>query len=402
MSQQVLKFGGSSLNSPEKIKSVAKIITDKKQEYDNLVVVVSAMGKTTNDLIKMAHEISDYPSKREMDVLLSSGEQVSISLLAMALHSLGYDSISLTGWQAGIRTYGNNTKQKIKDIDLKRIYKELHDNKIVIVAGFQGFDEYLNISTLGRGGSDTSAVALASALGCDCAIYSDVAGLYTLDPNLNPNAKIIPYVSYEECMEMAGLGASIIEARAVDLASRYNTKISLLLNTGGDVGTIIDERGRVMLEENVIQNISVMDDVVLFNVENFGEDVKKVLDLFNHFSKTDVNIDVISQSFHHDISFTTKKEDLKEVIRVVHSMTNKKIDYMDNVIKISVIGNGMRYQSGVAAKVYEVFARNNINFYQVSTSEISISYIVDAVHKEKIVNALAKTFNLLGDDHNES
>lgn len=399
MSTVVMKFGGSSVENTERIKEVAAMICKKKEEHNNILVVVSAMGKTTNQLIEMASSISDRPDKREMDMLLSTGEQISISLLAMALNALGHQSISLTGWQAGIKTYGNNMKQKIADIDLDRISAEHKAGKIVIVAGFQGFDEEDNISTLGRGGSDTSAVALASALQCSCEIYTDVKGIYSIDPRIDGRAKLIPELSYEETMEMAGLGAKIIEARAVDLASRFKVPLIIALNTGVYPGTKIIEEVSPMLEENVITNVSVVDEVVLFNIEGFGAKADEVLELFNHFSKTDVNIDVISQSFNDDISFTTKKEDLKEVQDIVAHFTNHAIDYKDDVVKISVIGNGMRYQSGVAAAVYEVFAKNKVKFYQVSTSEISISYIVDAINKNKVVRALAEKFDLLeGED----
>lgn len=401
MKTLVMKFGGSSISDVDKIKSVAEMISKKKKNYDHLLVVVSAMGKTTNDLIRMATAITKVPDKREMDMLLSTGEQISISLLAMALNAQGFESISLTGWQAGIKTYGNNMKQKISDIHLKRINEEHQLGKIVIVAGFQGFDEDQNISTLGRGGSDTSAVALASALKCECEIYTDVKGIYTIDPRIDSRAKLIPELSYEETMEMASLGAKIIEPRAVDLAARFKVPLIISLNTGTNPGTKITEKVNPMLEENVITNVSVVDDVVLFNIEKFGSNSAEVLELFNHLSTTDVNIDVISQSFNDDISFTTKKEDLNEVQDIVARFTNHAIDYKDDVVKISVIGNGMRYQSGVAASVYEVFAKNHVKFYQVSTSEISISYIVDAENKDKVVRALAEKFDLLEGENNE-
>ncbi|CAM3647726.1 aspartate kinase [Erysipelothrix urinaevulpis] len=401
MTHIVMKFGGSSLADTQKIKEVARLIIERKKETKNVVVVVSAMGKTTNQLIEMANEISLLPNKREMDVLLASGEQVSISLLSMALHSLDQESISLTGWQAGIKTYGNSMKQRIKDIDTSRISQEHQRGKIVIVAGFQGYDEDDNISTLGRGGSDTSAVALAVALNCPCEIYTDVDGIYTADPRIVKNAKVISRISYEECMEMASLGAKVIEARAVDLGSRFGIPIKIALNTGQGQGTIIEKGKKDMLEENVINNVSVLDNVVLFNVNNFGKEPRQVLKLFEYFANNDINIDVISQNFNDDISFTSKKEDLEDVKTVISKFTDHKYQYKDDVIKVSVIGNGMRYQSGVAAKVYEVFTNEDVKFYQVSTSEISISYIVDQCNKEKIVTALAKTFDLEKGDHHE-
>ena len=401
MKKLVMKFGGSSLSDVKRINGVAKLIVNKKKDYDSIVVVVSAMGKTTNSLIEMAQSISKLPDKREMDVLLSTGEQISISLLSMALNEIGEKSISLTGWQAGIKTYGSNTKQRIKDIDLSRINSELAKHNIVIVAGFQGYDDEENISTLGRGGSDTTALALAAALDCPCDIYTDVDGIYTIDPRIHPSAQVIPHISYEECMEMASLGAKVIEARAVDLASKFKVPLRICLNTGKGKGTLISQGDNTMLEENVINNVSVLDNVVLFNINNFANNPKQVLKLFEYFAQTDVNIDVISQNFNNDISFTSRKEDLEDVISIIKKFTHESFDYKDDVIKVSVIGNGMRYQSGVAAKVYEVFTVEEVKFYQVSTSEISISYIVDECNKEKIVLALAQKFNLLGDDQDE-
>ena len=398
MSSLVMKYGGSSLSSVSQIKQVAAIISERKKEYEHIVVVVSAMGKTTNRLIDMAKEITPLPNKREMDVLLSTGEQVSISLLSIALNALGHRSISLTGWQAGIKTYGTAMKQKIKDIDLKRINQEHDLGKIVIVAGFQGYDEKEDISTLGRGGSDTTAVGIAQALSCECEIYTDVAGIYSVDPRIHPQAKIIPQLSYEEMMEMASLGAKILEPRSVDLAARFKVPLRITINTNNQKGTRITEGGN-MLEEQVITNVSVLEDVVLFNIQHFANEPKKVLALFNACAQAGVNIDVISQNFNQDISFTTNKNDLVEVVEIAKQITSHPFEYKDDVVKVSVIGNAMRYQSGVAAKVYEVFAEKEIQFYQVSTSEISISYIIDAENKDKTVIALAEQFNLVGESH---
>ncbi|HEY4537736.1 MAG TPA: aspartate kinase [Erysipelothrix sp.] len=398
MAALVMKYGGSSLSSVQQIQQVAQIISRKKEAYDNIVVVVSAMGKTTNGLIDMAQAITKTPNKREMDVLLSTGEQISISLLAIALNALNHKSISLTGWQAGIKTYGSAMKQKIKDIDLSRITKEHENGNIVIVAGFQGYDEKEDISTLGRGGSDTSAVALAAALACPCEIYTDVAGIYSVDPKIYPKAKIIPHLSYEEMMEMASLGAKILEPRSVDLAARFKVPLTITLNTGEVEGTKITQGGN-MLEEQMITNVSVLDDVVLFNIEHFADEPQKVLALFNACAQAGVNIDVISQNFNQDISFTTNKNDLLDVVAIVKEITHHPFDYKDDVVKVSVIGNAMRYHSGVAAQVYTVFAQEEIQFYQVSTSEISISYIIDAKNKEKTVLALAEQFQLKGEKH---
>ncbi len=389
----VMKFGGSSLATLDKIQNVARIIKQKKQEYENVVVVVSAMGNSTSELIHKAQGISKNPSQREMDVLLASGEQVSIALLAIALEAIDQKALSLTGWQVGIKTYGTHTKQRIASIDTQRIQEALGQSAVVIVAGFQGVDSQNDISTLGRGGSDTSAVALACALQYECEIYTDVDGIYTVDPRIHKKARKLKTLSYEETMEMANLGAKVLEPRSVELASRYKVPISILLNSADTPGTTIKEQTD-MMEENTITNVSVMGDVVLINIDTVKEQDFNVADFFIQLANKGISVDVISQTYKEDLSFTIVRDDMvrTQVLMDLLNITNYHLK--DDVIKVSVIGNAMRNQPGVAASVFKVFVDEDIKFYQVSTSEISISYIVDAEVKNRIVLALANQFEL--------
>lgn len=390
MSRLVMKFGGSSLATIDKIKDVARIVTDRSKSVDSIVVVVSAMGKTTNELIQNAEMISLVPSRREMDMLMSAGEQMSIAYLAMAIQERGTSALSLTGAQAGILTYGNHSKSKISAINLKRIESSFESCDVVVVAGFQGINDHGDITTLGRGGSDTSAVALACVLGCPVEIYTDVAGIYTVDPRLHPGARKLESLSYSETMEMANLGANIIEPRSVELAHKYGIPIHILLNTADTPGTIIQGESN-MMEENVITNVSLMKEVVLINIEHTGMNVAQ---LFTTLAKEGISVDVISQTYENDISFTIMKQDSAQAIGIIERLGELNYHVKDDVSKISLIGNAMRNQPGVAAEIFEVFAKENIRFHQVSTSEISISYIIDSCDTQNIVSALASTFKL--------
>lgn len=389
----VMKFGGSSVATIERIKEVATIIKKRREKTTNIVVVVSAMGKHTNEMIQQAQSISETPSKREMDVLLATGEQTTIALLSMALIEMGVDATSLTGWQVGLQTYGNHMKSRIDTIKSDRLKEELNQGRVVIVAGFQGVDALGDITTLGRGGSDTSAVALACALDYPVEIYTDVDGIYTVDPRLYKNARKLKTLSYEETMEMANLGAKIIEPRSVELASRYQIPIGIYLNTANVEGTIIKEHD-YMMEESTITNVSVMGDVVLINIEDISKQDINVADLFIQLAEMGISVDVISQTYKEDLSFTIMKDDIAHAMKLLSSMKIEHYYIKDDVIKVSIIGNAMRNQPGVAAKVFKVFNEEDINFYQVSTSEISISYIVDELYKEKIVSALVVAFDL--------
>ena len=391
-----MKYGGSSVSDTGKIKEVADRIIRRKNEVGKLVVVVSAMGKTTNGLIEKSKELSDDPIKREMDMLLSTGEQITISLLSIALNEKGYKAISLTGWQAGIKTFGHHMKSKINEVNSSLLEKYLEDDYIIVVAGFQGVDEDNNITTLGRGGSDTSAVAIAASLGFACEIYTDVKGIYTVDPRMFKEARKLDYLSYEETLEMANLGAKVIEPRSVELAWKYNVPLYIALNTNDIKGTTISDKGNNM-EKNSITNISVIENILLVNIGLKFTDKDLINDVFVKMGNANVNIDIISQNkFAEDkylVSFTTTDDNKVVVSKILNDM-NLDFNFMEKVSKVSIIGNAMRTQAGVASRVFEILSLNNIDFHQVSTSEISISYVIDDFNVKNIVDILAKEFKL--------
>lgn len=401
MSVIVQKYGGTSVGSIDKIKSVAKKVIAEKEKGNDIVVVVSAMGKTTDHLVNLSKEISSNPSKRDLDMLLSTGEQVSISLLSMAFQEYGYDSIALTGFQAGIRTEGPYTKNKISDIDMKKIKNHLEEGKIVVVAGFQGINENGDITTLGRGGSDTTAVALAAKLQCECSIYTDVEGIYSVDPRLYKDAKKLDVISYEEMMEMASLGSGVMETRAVEIGCKYNVPIYVASSIKDIKGTYIKEYDESM-EEKVITGLSVSNDVLMITVNNILFKSDNIAMIFEKLARENVNVDMISQTSplneRVNISFTTSKEDLHVVNEVIEEIKNEnnevEVAIEENICKISVVGIGMMNQSGVTGKVFRILADNEIEFKQVTTSEISISYTIDSKDKQKAVRVLAKELNL--------
>lgn len=387
MKNVVMKFGGSSVANAEKLMNVARILVKRKRDLNNVVCVVSAMGDTTDELIDKAREINKKPQKREMDVLMSTGELISSSLLAMAVESLGEKAVSLSGAQAGFKTYGRHGFSKILDVDTKKIEEKLRDNYIVIVAGFQGVNEIGDTTTLGRGGSDTSAVALAAKLKCDCEIYTDVEGIYTVDPRFYKDAKKLSHISYEETMEMAHLGAKVIDPRAVELAQKFGVRLYIALNTCNVLGTVIDKEENV--EKSIIRGVSSIDNILLVNkkLEN-----QSIADLFSELAKKEVNIDVINQNIIGDevyVSFTSVVEE-KDTINSI----GDGFSFIENVSKVSVIGNAMRTEPGVAARIFDVLNANNIKFYQVSTSEISVSIIVDTIIKEKVMKLFIREFDL--------
>ena len=373
-------------------------IKDKKND---VVVVVSAMGKTTDTLIKLAHEITGDPDKREMDRLMSTGEQQTIALLSIALQSLGYDAISLTGRQAGIRTSGHHTKNRIESIDEKKIKKHLEEGKIVIIAGFQGVNENGDVATLGRGGSDTSAVALAAALNGKCEIYTDVDGVYSVDPRIYPEAKKISYISYDEMMELAFLGAGVMEPRAVELGKKYGVEIYVGKSLGEKNGTVITAKEKIM-EEKVITGISVNEDILMVNIEEIPTYAKNVYAILEQAVKFGVNIGVISQndvsSEHGSFAFTCPQSDKASLEKISEILKEKfeRISVIINpyVTKVSIVGIGLISNIGIAARVFKVLADNNISFHQVATSEISIGLIVDEVMGKKVAELLAKEFNV--------
>ena len=397
----VHKYGGSSVATTEKIMNIAKYLGKVKDEKNDVVVVVSAMGKTTDTLIKLAHEITGDPDKREMDRLMSTGEQQTIALLSIALQSLGYDAISLTGRQAGIRTSGHHTKNRIESIDEKKIKKHLEEGKIVIIAGFQGVNENGDVATLGRGGSDTSAVALAAALNGKCEIYTDVDGVYSIDPRIYPEAKKISYISYDEMMELAFLGAGVMEPRAVELGKKYGVEIYVGKSLGEKNGTVITAKEKIM-EEKVITGISVNEDILMVNIEEIPTYAKNVYAILEQAVKCGINIGVISQndvsSEHGSFAFTCPQSDKASLEKISEILKEKfeRISVIINpyVTKVSVVGIGLISNIGIAARVFKVLADNNISFHQVATSEISIGLIVDEVMGKKVAELLAKEFNV--------
>lgn len=401
MSFVVQKYGGSSLANIERINKVADNIIKRKESGDDIIVVASAMGNTTDELLGMAYSISDNPSEREVDMLISSGEQISISLLSIALREKGYKSVSLTGFQAGIKTKGIHTKNKIKEIKARRIKKYLNEDKIVVVAGFQGINEKGDITTLGRGGSDTSAVALAASFDTKCEIYTDVSGIFSVDPAYYSESKKLDFISYEEMLEMASLGANVLETRAVDLAKRYNVEIYLAASHEDKIGTYIKESDKKM-EEKSVTGVTVNEDVLMISVNHIPYKPENISLIFQELAAKNINIDMISQTPPEkgkvNITFTTSKKDLNEAKNVLGDLKNKfpkiEIEIDSTVVKVSVIGIGMRQQAGVAAKIFDIFAKNSIEFKQVTTSEISISYTVNEKDRKKAVQVLAKEYEL--------
>ena len=394
----VHKYGGTSVGTTEKIKRIAKRVIAEKEKGNDMVVVVSAMGKTTDYLVEMSKEIAINPNKREMDLILSTGEQVSIALLSMAFQEFGYDAIALTGFQAGIKTYGPHTKNKILDIDDEKIKNYLKEGKVVVVAGFQGVNENGDITTLGRGGSDTTAVAIAAKLGCPCHIYTDVDGIYSVDPRLYKEAKKLDVISYEEMMEMASLGVGVMEPRAIEIGCKYNIPIYVASSINDVGGTYIKEYDEKM-EGNIVTGLSVCDDILMVTVSHILYNLDHVATLFEKLAIENVNVDMISQTAPVDgyinVSFTAPKDDLFVIEKVMGDLEGRvEISIEDEITKISVVGIGMRNQSGVSGRLFRILADNGISFRQVTTSEISISYTIDKKDKEKAVRALSNELNL--------
>lgn len=397
----VQKYGGSSVETTDLMENVASRVIEKIQDGYKVVVVVSAMGKTTNHLIEMAKSIAENPDKRELDMLMASGEQVSASLLSITLKEKGFDSVSLTGFQAGIKTKGFHTKNKIVDIDVERIKNLLEEGKSVIVAGFQGINEEGDITTLGRGGSDTTAVALAARLSCACEIYTDVDGIYGVDPRIYAKAKKLDFISYEEMMEMSSLGSKVMEPRSVELGYKYKVPIYVASSKEKSKGTYIKELDGEM-EEKAITGLSISDNVLMVTINHMKYSASNIAKIFNLLAFQGVNVDMISQTSpvggYANISFTVQKEDESTVDEVLEelSRTMEEIHYEKNknLVKLSVVGMGMRNEPGVASKMFELFADNGIEFKQVTTSEISISYTIDRDDKEKAAYAICEAFGL--------
>ncbi len=401
MSLIVQKFGGSSVANAERVFNVASIITDTYKAGNQVIVVVSAQGDTTDDLIEKAKEINPNPSKREMDMLLSTGEQISISLLAMAIEKLGFPVVSLTGWQVGVHTDSNYSSARIRKIDTERMQKELDKKNIIIVAGFQGINRYDDITTLGRGGSDTSAVALAAALRADlCEIYTDVDGVYTTDPRIVPNAAKLDEITFDEMLELASLGANVLHNRSVEMGKKYNVNICVRSSLTRAPGTIVKEV--VSMEKMLVRGIAKDTDVARVSVCGIEDTPGKAFRIFSLLAQKHINVDIILQSIGHnglkDISFTTTEGHLEEAIAVLEENKDilgyENLNWNKDVAKVSIVGAGMVSNPGVAAKMFEALYEAQINIHMIGTSEIKISVLIDAGKEDKAVRAIHDKFEL--------
>ncbi len=397
----VQKFGGSSVRDAERVFNVASRVIETYDAGNDVVVVVSAQGDTTDDLIEKAKEINTKASKREMDVLLSAGEQISMSLLAMAIEKLGRPVVSLTGWQAGMSTDSNYSKARIKRVVGERIHLELDKKKIVIVAGFQGINKFDDITTLGRGGSDTSAVAIAAALGADlCQIFTDVTGVYTADPRIVPEAFKLNEITYDEMLELASAGANVLHNRSVELAKKFNVNMEVLSSLEKVPGTIVKEENTV--EKMLIRGIARDNDIARIALVNINDTPGKAFQIFSILAKKKVNVDVILQSIGRDgskdISFTVSKDDLETALNIINENNSiigaEKVIHDDNVSKVSVVGAGMTSNPGVAATMFEALYDAGINIQMISTSEIRVSVLIDRKDAENAVRAIHNKFNL--------
>jgi len=402
MALVVQKYGGTSVAGPERIKKVARRIIETKKKGNRVVIVVSAPGDTTDRLIETAQEITAFPTEREMDMLLATGEQMSIALLAMAINALGEKAVSLTGGQVGIVTDETFTKAKIKKIDTRKIEKELGKDRIVIVAGFQGITANRDITTLGRGGSDLTAVALASVLKADrCEVYTDVAGVYTADPRIVPDARKIDEISYDEMLELASLGAQVMVPRSVEVAKKFNVNIQVRSSFNEEEGTVIT-REVTKMEEVVVSGVAYDKDQVKVTIAGVPDRPGIAAKIFGALAQGNVNVDMIIQSSAkegiNDISFTVSRGDLRKTLeimeRVKQEMGAKGLTYDEGVAKVSIVGVGMRSHSGVACEMFSALAEENINIEMISTSEIKISCVIKEKETEKAVRAIHRKFRL--------
>lgn len=398
----VQKYGGSSVANPERIKNVARrVVRCKKKGYD-LVVVVSALGDTTDELIELASRISKEPPEREMDMLLSTGEQISVALLAMAILELGCEAISLTGYQVGIVTDTAHTRARIVKIEADKIRQGLKEGKIVIVAGFQGMTPNRDITTLGRGGSDLTAVALAKTLQADeCEIYTDVEGVYTSDPRIEPKARKLDEITYDEMLEMASLGAQVMQARSIEVARKFNVPIQVRSSFSDKPGTMIIREVKNM-EDVLVTGVTLNKNESKITICNVPDRPGIAAKIFNQLAKGGINVDMIVQNVSHtrstDISFTVSKSEAVRAVKLTKKEASEigelEVLQDDDIARVSIVGVGMKTHSGVAAKMFETLAKEKINIEMISTSEISISCIIKKKFAEKAVRALHKQFGL--------
>lgn len=399
MALVVQKFGGSSVANAERVFNVANIITDTYRQGNDVVVVVSAQGDTTDDLIEKAKEINPSASKREMDMLLSSGEQISIALLAMAIEKLGFPVVSLLGWQAGFMTNSVSSNARIKSIKTDRLRAELDKRNIVIVAGFQGLNKYDDITTLGRGGSDTSAVAIAAALHADkCQIFTDVEGVYTADPRKVENAQKLDQITYDEMLELATLGAQVLHNRSVEMAKKYNVELEVLSSLKRVPGTIVKEVAKV--EKMLIRGVAKDTDVARVSIIGIPDVPGIAFKIFSKLAQKNINVDIILQSVGRDgtkdMTFTVSKENgdlAADILRdSIADLADKKFTVDKNVAKISIVGAGMETHPGTAARMFEALYESNINIQMISTSEIKISVLIAAEDADRAVSVVHAAF----------
>lgn len=398
----VQKYGGTSVATPEKIVSVARRVFSTWKKRHKVVVVVSALGHTTDELLALAHKVSSHPSEREIDMLISTGEQVAVALLAMALHELGCPAISFNAMQVGIITDDSHTKAKILRISAERIREELSKGKVVIVAGFQGVSSRKDITTLGRGGSNLTAVALAAVLNAQvCEMNTDVDGVYTTDPRIVPDARKLSRISYEVMLELASLGAQVLQPRAVQFAQNYNVPIHVRSSFSRKNGTLITREVKIM-EKEVISGVTSTKNEAKISIRGVPDKPGIAARIFTEIARQNINVDMIVQNVGEnglaDISFTILKSDLPRTLEIAERIRKKlnaeKVQADKDIAKVSVVGVGMRSHSGVAAKMFKTMAQNGINIEMISTSEIKISCVVKKSLADKAVRAIHRAFRL--------
>ena len=401
----VQKYGGTSVGSAERIKEVAKRVIRHRDRGDSIVVVVSAMSGETNKLVGLINELNPTGSSREKDVVLSTGEQVTIGLLSLALEAKGCPVISYTGLQAGVKTDNSYSKARISKIDGSRIQKELNQGKVVVVAGFQGVDEGGNITTLGRGGSDTTAVALAVALKADeCQIYTDVDGVYTTDPRMVPEASHIPKLALEEMLEMASQGSKVLQIRAVEFAYKYNMPIRVLssFDEGDEGKSTLVTREEDIMEEVLVRGVAFNRDEALLTIMGVPDQPGVAFKILGPISEANIEIDMIVQNIgadgSTDFTFTVHRDDYKQAKEILSKTGEKfsaeKVGGFTNIAKVSIVGGGMRSHAGVATKMFEALAKENINIRMISTSEIKVAVLIDEKYLELAVRSLHEAFGL--------
>ena len=396
----VQKFGGTSVRDRDRIFNVARIVANTRNAGNDVVVVVSAQGDTTDDLIQKAAEITSDPSEREMDMLLNSGEMISISLLAMALMEIGVPAVSLTGWQAGFQTDRAYSKARIKRLECERIESELARNRVVVVAGFQGLNKMEDLTTLGRGGSDTSAVAIAAALHADrCQIFTDVEGVYTADPRKIPNARKLEEITFDEMLELASLGAQVLNNRSVELAKKYNVELEVLSSLNPVPGTLVKEATKAM-EGMMIKGVAKDEDVAVVTLMGVPDVPGTSFKVFSLLAQKKINVDIILQSTgrdgNKDLIFTVPRSEAENTRKLLDENASRfggsEVEIKTGVAKVSIVGAGMQSHFGVAAKMFEALSENQINIQMISTSEIKISVIIDQKDADRAVNAIHAAF----------